>query len=290
MNAISSRLRTSARPAAIHLSLSAVVALLAMAVIFLVWYPGALAKAQGVDRLLLIMIGVDVVLGPLITLIVFNPAKKHLWFDLMVVATMQAAALLYGMTAIFGGRPAYVVFNVDRFDVVAVQDLNRASLEAAMDKGEPGISWFGPRWVAAPIPEDPERAQEILFSSVAGGADLPQLPELFVPLQSDREQMLSRLRPLEELRRINELGAAAWAEHLQDWGGRPEAELGYLPMNANAREGAVILDARSAEIIDVVLLTPSFAAPPKKNPESPAAPESPSPAPGPRPPAVPGVD
>ena len=42
----------------------------AMAVIFLLWYPGALAGAQGVSRLVLIMIGVDVVIGPLITLIV----------------------------------------------------------------------------------------------------------------------------------------------------------------------------------------------------------------------------
>lgn len=287
MSILTSRLRLSAIPAAVHLSLSLLVALLAMAAVFFVWYPEALAGAQGVDRLILIMIGVDVVLGPLMTLIVFNPAKNHLWFDLMVIAGMQTAALLYGMAAIFGGRPAYVVFNVDRFDVVAVQDVDRDSLQAAMDEGKPGISWFGPRWVAAPIPDDPQRAQEILFSSVGGGADLPQLPDLFVPLKADREQMLRRLRPLDELRKINELDAGTWADYLQEWGGRPESEMGYLPMNANAREGAVIMDARTAEIIDVVLLTPSFA-PLKKDPES-SAPETPSPTPNPRPMASPGV-
>lgn len=243
---------------AVHLAISGLVAGTAMAVIFLVWYPGALAGAQGVDRLILIMIGVDVVLGPIMTLIVYVPGKKGLWFDLMVIAAVQTAALLYGMGTIFGGRPAYVVFNVDRFDVVAVQEVDEASLEKAMAAGQPGISWFGPHWTAARMPSDPDKQFDITMNAMAGGADLPQLPELFVPLKRDREQMLRRLRPLDELRKINELDDAAWAKRLADWGGRPEAELGYLPMNANAREGAVILDADTAEIIDVVLLTPSF--------------------------------
>ncbi len=255
------RLRLSAPPAAIHLSLSIVVAILAMAVIFFVWYPGALARAQGVDRLILIMIGVDVVLGPLMTLIVFNPAKKHLWFDLTVIAGMQTVALLYGMAAIFSGRPAYVVFNVDRFDVVAVQDVDQVSLDKAVAEGKPGISWFGPRWAAAQIPSDPDRQFDITANAMAGGPDLPQLPDLFVPLETDREQMLQRLRPLDELRRINELEEGVWVAYLKDWGSWPESELGYLPMNANAREGAVILDRRTAEIVEVVLLTPSFSAP-----------------------------
>ena len=46
--------------------------------------------------LILLMIGVDVVIGPLLTLIVFDPKKKHLKFDLVVIAALQLAALAYG--------------------------------------------------------------------------------------------------------------------------------------------------------------------------------------------------
>lgn len=241
----------------VHLSISFAVALFAMALIFLFWYPGVLAEMQGVNQLVLILIGVDVVLGPLITLIVFNPAKKHLWFDLMVIAAVQTAALLYGMHAIFGGRPAYVVYNVDRYSVIPVQDVDRASLARAVARGQTGISWFGPHTVAAQIPKDPKAASELMFSAVAGGADLAQLPEWYVPLEADHEQMRQRLRPMDELRKVNELDEASWKSLLREFG-KSESELGYFPVDANARDGAMIVDRASLAPLGIRLLQPKW--------------------------------
>ena len=106
------------RASAVHLGISTVIALAALTLIYLVWYPQSLAETQGVSRLALVLIGVDVTIGPLITLIIFNRAKKSLRFDLAVVACLQVAALIYGMHSIFIARPAIIAFNVDRFDVV----------------------------------------------------------------------------------------------------------------------------------------------------------------------------
>lgn len=248
-----------------------------MGVVFHLWYPGALSDLQGVDRLLLIMIGVDVVLGPLITLIVFEPGKKGLGFDLMVIASLQTTALLYGMGTIFNGRPAYVVYNVDRYSVIAVQDVDRDSLEKARARGEPGISWFGPRTTAAQLPKDPEARDALLFSSVSGGADLAQLPEWYVPLAAEHESMRERIRPLDELQRINELDATAWNALLKDFG-KPEAELGYFPVDANERDGAMIVDRSTLAPLGLRLLTPAWGAPIKpateEPPEPPRAPQS----------------
>lgn len=280
MNALARRLSLSFKPALLHLSLSATVAVLAMAVIFWVWYPAPLAGAQGVSRLVLILIGVDVVIGPLITLIVYAPGKKSLRFDLMVIAALQTTALLYGLQAIYGGRPAYLVFNVDRFDLVAVQDVSTDSHARAAEAFR--ISAFGPRTVAARMPEDLEKRNDLLFSAVSGGADLPQLPEYFVPLEQERAAILERLHPLDELRKLNELDAGAWTALLAEFG-KAEGEMGYLPMKANALDGAVILDARTGEILDIRLLTPNFSSPRKPAQATPEpVPES---APGTAPPA-----
>lgn len=260
MTSIAQRLRASVKPALIHLGISAGIALLSMLVIFGLWYPAPLSSAQGVSRLVLIMIGVDVVIGPLITLIVYVPGKKSLRFDLAVIAALQTTALLYGLQAIHGGRPAYVVFSVDRFDVVAYQDVDRDSLQRAAP-GE-GISRCCPRWVGARLPDDPQKRSDILSSSLRGGADLQNLPEFFVPLQDLRDSMLEHLHPLDELRRLNALDDAAWQALLAEFG-KPEAELGYLPMVANAKDGAVILDARTGEILGIRLLTPRFDKPAK---------------------------
>lgn len=264
MNPISRRLQTSLKPALIHLSLSAAVALVSMAVIFGLWYPGELSVAQGVSRMVLIMIGVDVVVGPMITAIVFDPNKKGMRFDLMVIAALQTVALLYGMKAIYGGRPAYVVFNVDRFDVVALQDVDRDSLGRASAEFRP--SFWKPRILAARLPEDPIERSDLLFSSIEGGADLPQLPEYFVAVEEERPTMLAEMRPMDELRKLNDLDDAEWRA-LLDGFGRDELELAYLPMLANSREGAVILDAKTGEILGIRVLTPRFGPLPEKQKE-----------------------
>ena len=81
---------------ALHLALSAAIAVLVVTLMLLVWYPQQYFTAMGGDTLILILIGVDVVVGPLITLIIFDPKKKGLRFDLAVIAALQLAALAYG--------------------------------------------------------------------------------------------------------------------------------------------------------------------------------------------------
>lgn len=263
----------------IHLGISVAIALAAMAVIFLVWYPTPFAEAQGVSRLVLVLIGVDVVIGPLITTIIYDTRKKWLPLDLGVIAALQTVALLYGLQAIYGGRPAYLVFNVDRFDVVALKEIDPESLSRAGK--QLGPRWNGPRTLAARLPDDPVARSEMMFSSINGGADLPQLPEYFVPLDDERETMLKRLRPLNELRKLNELDEQAWGDLLRAFG-KTEASLGYLPMVANVKDGAVVLDARSGEILGIRMLTPHFeSAPAQPNTPPTPAPTVPSDAPSP---------
>lgn len=255
MNPVTARLRKSRKVALLHLGLSATVALAAMLLVRQIWYPGELSTAQGVSRLILIMIGVAVAQGPLITLIVFDPDKWGIRFDIACIAAMQFLALGYGLYSIHGGRPVYVVFNVDRFDVVAHKDLGKESLARVPSNLTPLI--WKPRFVAARLPEDPAKRRDILFSALDGGPDLPQLPEYYVPLEDERPAMLAKTHPLDELKKINELDEAEW-EALLDGLGRTEDEIGYLPLLANARDGAVILDRRSAEILGIRMLTPKF--------------------------------
>ena len=72
--------------ALVHLSLSALVAAAAFTIIYFLWFPGALFGAAGGLKLFALIVGVDVALGPLLTLVVFVPGKKGLKFDLTVIA------------------------------------------------------------------------------------------------------------------------------------------------------------------------------------------------------------
>ena len=94
----------------IHLGISALIAATVVALVLAVWYPPPYFAGMGGPVLLRLLIGVDVVLGPLITLIVFDPAKPRLKYDLMTIAALQVAALAYGGMVMFEARPVYNVF------------------------------------------------------------------------------------------------------------------------------------------------------------------------------------
>ena len=160
------------------------------------------------------LLAIDIIIGPVITFIIYKTNKSSLKFDLTVIALLQLAALCYGMNTVFEGRPAFVVFNVDRYTIARAFEIDPASIAKAQESGNESakISWLQPKWVAAVASTDTKRRQEILLSSVTGGADWPLLPELYVPLRQEKSQVLQRAKPVEELRRLHSNDPSALAD------------------------------------------------------------------------------
>src|SRR6218665_96173 len=118
----------------VHLVASLGVALLAAALVFLLWYPGWYRLMSGGQGLFALVVTVDVVLGPLITFLIFdrqNKAWAHLRRDLLVVCVLQLAALVYGLHAVYTARPIALVFEVDRFRVISAKDVHLPELPDA---------------------------------------------------------------------------------------------------------------------------------------------------------------
>jgi hypothetical protein len=107
----------------IHVAVSACVlaTLFVWVVTFL--YPQPLLQLQGGSKIVGLLVLVDVVLGPLMTLIVFKPGKKSLKFDMAVIIVVQLAAFIYGVSALYSQRPVFIVYVYDRFVVVTAADL-----------------------------------------------------------------------------------------------------------------------------------------------------------------------
>jgi hypothetical protein len=134
------------RAAGVHLLISAGIAAGVLAVMVAVWYPPPLFQAMGGVTLALILIGVDVVLGPALTLIVFRSGKRRLKLDLAVIALVQVAALLYGCYVVALARPAYIVFVKDQFQVATAAQLSPELLaEARRGRARSGCSASGRR-------------------------------------------------------------------------------------------------------------------------------------------------
>ena len=242
------------KAASLHLLISAAIGIAVVTLMLVVWYPRPYFKAMGGDMLILLLIGVDVVIGPLITLIIFNPKKRELKFDLAVIAALQLAALVYGCYVMFVARPVYNVFVVDRFETVAANQVDEASL--AKTSGEFGkLPLTGPRIVGARQPTDPARQSEVVVQAMTGGPDLANLPDLYVAYPEIRAEAAQKARPLAELTKRQPGDAATIRGFLADKG-KTEDAVGFLPMKARNVDMTVIVDKKTGEVVGIVPVYP----------------------------------
>ncbi|HEY9036804.1 MAG TPA: hypothetical protein VIM96_08860 [Pseudomonadales bacterium] len=111
-----------------HALFSTTIVLVFFLVIHSFWYPGALFDLENVWEALEVLVPVDAVLGPVLTLYLWDPNKQGVKFDIAVVLILQVAALAYGGVTIYQQRPAALVFAADRFEVIPASQFDRTQL------------------------------------------------------------------------------------------------------------------------------------------------------------------
>lgn len=226
------------KAAGIHLLISILIATVAIAAVILIMYPPPYTTSAGAGKLLMTLIGVDITLGPLITLIIYKHGKPGLKMDLAIIGSLQIAALVYGLYMIAESRPAYLAFAVDRFSLVPANAIS----DEALSNAPPEYSrrpWRGPTLVAAVLPTDSAKSESVLMSALAGGADVDALPEFYQPYRNQREVALRRAKPLRELLEMDDARRVAVNGWLND---RHEGDFRYLPLKRRGGFSTVVLN------------------------------------------------
>lgn len=232
-----------------HLGVSAIVAIIAIILVFFVWYPAPLQDAQGVTKIFLLLLAIDIIIGPIISLITYKATAGFLKVDLPIIILLQVIALCYGMYTVFQARPAFIVFNRSSFSVVRTVDLDADSMQLARkNNNETAIaSWLMPRWVAAIASKDKKRLTEVFFSP----QDWNQLPESFAPLAHVNTELLAKARSLQELRTLYQNNNDIQRE-LNAW----QSQIKWLPLMALTKNMIVLINTDSAEIITILDIDP----------------------------------
>jgi hypothetical protein len=250
---ISIRQLSRSSAAAIHLGISALVAAAAMAVMLLLWYPPPLFDGMGGKELIMLIIGVDVAIGPFLTWVVFDPRKKELMFDLAVIAVLQLGALSYGVYTMHAARPVFIVFVDKHFAVVSAAEVEDDSLS----KARPAFRTRpenGPLVVAVEMPEDPAEKADLLFAGLAGiGAQ--HAPQYYVPYEEKIATVLAAAQPLARF-----AGAAPDKAEIDKAVSRLQRspdELRFVPMGTPKAALTALVDARSGRFLAMVAADPA---------------------------------
>jgi hypothetical protein len=242
------------KASALHLGVSIFVAVLSAILVFVFWYPEALAHESNVHNIFILLCISDVVLGPVITLIIFKKQKQQFMRDLSVVALIQLAALLYGLHAVFAARPVYIVYNAGAFDLAYANEMSQENLKKAKNPKYRSLPVFGPHLVAADLPSDSYIAEKIILSAVNGGDDIQHLPEYFSPYEAKKEVVLKNVKPLTNLS-SSRLANKEKLNDLQKKYAGQNRQVGYLPLRGTEKKIYVLVDQLTGEFLEISELT-----------------------------------
>jgi len=217
----------------LHLLLSlTLIAGIALAAL-LTWYPHGLWRISGLDRLMAVMLIIDITAGPFLTLCIYRVGKPGLNFDLKVIGLVQAAFLAYGLHTLWLARPVFLVGTDVRFTLVSARDVDPEDLAKAARPEWRKLPWTGPYLVGVIPPEDP--------------AERARLLEIYVRTGRDQEQLPSQYRPYEEVAALVARGAMP----LDGREGRPSGPAGSraLPVLSRDDDAWMLVDPQSGRPI-----------------------------------------
>lgn len=239
---------TRLRAAGIHLLASALVAALSAALVFLVWYPRPYDTLAGGAGLFLLIVSVDVVLGPALTAVAASPGKAlaELTRDLAVIVVIQLAAFGYGLYTMALARPVLLAFEVDRLRVVTAVDIDPATLgdaPAALRR----LSWTGPTLIAAVKPDNPDDQMKSIELGLSG-VDLAMQPRQWRDYASHADAVWRVARPVSVLLAQHpELApdVAAIARSVS----QPPAALRFLPLMSRRASWVSLVASPGAQVV-----------------------------------------
>jgi len=184
-----------------HVGASFTVYLAFLLIVRFLWYPDFYYDVLNVQPILATLFVVDIILGPLLTFVVYKKNKPRLKFDIGVIVAFQLAAFLYGGSVVYKERPLYLVYSIDRFVVVTANSIDTDFIVY------PELKVNLPQIVATDLPEDLVEKEAILFGAMQGGPDIEYLPYLYRPISNAKKQIKDRGILFKELPKeiLNEL-------------------------------------------------------------------------------------
>lgn len=231
----------------IHLAFSLVIFFILASILVFIWYPGPLFHLEGGWRGIRIVAFVDIILGPLLTLIIFKPGKPGLKLDMSVIISIQLVALIWGTWTVHQARPALVVFAIDSFYSIPLSALEDASMPQEQYKRFIKAS---PSWIYVEYPADPIKYADLLAKHIREKKPGYLHFDSYRPLSENQNKVLSKALPINAYtKNLPEKYQEIVNDYLATLD-QPQTELAFFPLKTNKRVGLIIIEKESLGVVD----------------------------------------
>jgi hypothetical protein len=239
----------------LHLLGSATALTLILGTLYFGWYRWPGWRLADAAQVVAVLIGVDLVIGPLITFVIASNSKaRHvLARDIGIIVAVQVCALIYGATSLWNGRPLYYAFSVNVLQQVQAYDIDAAEADLGRQKN-PGLAphWYStPRWIWAPLPQDPEEAQKIVNGTITGADDVISMPRYFKPWEQGLPSLREQLKKVDDLAYFSRGEKKKLKEHLQAAGFSTD-QMNTMPLTGRGKPLLAVFDLANLKIVGIL--------------------------------------
>ena len=238
-----------------HLLCSAVALTLVLGALYLGWYHWPGWHLTEAVHVVVVMVGVDVVVGPLITLIIANARKprRELARDIAIIVAVQLVALGYGATTLWNGRPLYYAFSVNCLQVVQAADIDPEAARAAREKKLPlAPHWYSlPRWIWAPFPKDSAEAERIFQNLMKGGYDIIGYPQYYKTWQEGTTELRTQLLKVSDNKFFSAKNRPLLEKRMQA-AGLPIDQANSIALTGRGSSLLAVMDPQSLKLLAII--------------------------------------
>lgn len=205
----------------------------------------------GGQELFLLIVSVDVVMGPLLTCAVFHHRKPwtELRRDLLVILALQLAALGYGAYTLFLARPVAMVFETTRFRMVTAVQVVETELPEALPQFRQ-LPWTGPWLLGTREPANADEQVRAVGLAIQG-FDVGLRPSFWADYESSVPRIKAAARSIALLQQKYPDAKASIENVFKRAGVDPQVGL-FLPVIA--RKEWVMLMSPEAKVLGYLKL------------------------------------
>ena len=236
---------------AIHLAISSIIFFILLYFILIQWYPEPLFSTDGGWYVIRLIAGIDLILGPLLTLIIFKAGKPGLKFDLSMIALVQFLALTWGVWTSYNERPAAIIYTLDFFTPVPAYQLAEQGITAKE------LKQFGDTWpiiIYSDIPK--EKEQEALYKAKNENKPLYLLKEYYTKFGAEQAGILkSNSMNLEKYVETRPKLKKLYQHALINIKGK--SNIAFLALHSREKWVTTIFDLDTMKIVDTIDIEPS---------------------------------
>lgn len=233
----------------IHLVLSAIIISALVSLVIIFWFPSPFLGVTDFKDIALILIIIDLVLGPLLTFVVFNPNKKSLKLDLSVIASIQIMALSYGLYMLYLTHPVYITYYENSFNMITAK---QAKPERAQHSELRVSKLSSPTFAYLDI-ADTKTKDQIFNEMIDGDVDIEARADYYKPYKNHLDTVLANSLDTDKIfsEDTNDNATRSFLKENNNID-----DFAFLPLVSSSKNAIIVLDKISGEAITTIDTNP----------------------------------